>query len=144
MHKILTQMPFISWISKKLLFFGAFLMLGFSGYGQPATVAFSAATASSAENTGANVPTLIVDGTVVAPSTATLTPGGTATGGTDYTLASTTITIPAGTYTNTVFPLGLTITGDTAVELDETIILGLGGTGDVGPIAPSTTRPIRY
>ncbi len=128
----------ISNISKKLLFFGAFLLLGFSGYGQ-ATVAFSAATASSAENTGANVPTLIVDGTVVAPSTATLTPGGTATGGTDYTLASTTINIPAGVYTNTVFPLGLTITGDTAVELDETITLGLGGTGDVGPIAPSTT-----
>ena len=103
-----------------------------------ATVALSAATASSAENTGANVPNLIVNGTVVIPSTATLTPGGTANG-TDYSLASTTIAIPAGIYSNTVFPLGLTITGDTAVEPDETITLVLGGTGDIAPTGPSAT-----
>ena len=90
-----------------------FLIFCFSGYGQ-ATVAFSAATASSPENFGANVPTLIVNGPVGAPSTATLTLGGTANGA-DYSLASTTIAIPVGIYSNTVFPLGLTITGDTAV-----------------------------
>ncbi|MFT6838415.1 MAG: hypothetical protein ACJAZR_001950, partial [Sediminicola sp.] len=44
---------------KRALLVGAFLILGFQGFGQ-ATVAFSTGTASSPENTGANIPTLIV------------------------------------------------------------------------------------
>ncbi len=38
MYKMFIQMPFISKIFKKLLFLGAFLLFGFSGYGQNPTV----------------------------------------------------------------------------------------------------------
>jgi|GEM_PF-1185372 len=106
-----------------------------------ATVAFSSASGSGAENAGAGIPTLLVNGTVVDASSVTLTPGGTATGGgADYTLASTTINIPAGVYSNTVISLGLTITADAVVEMDETVVLGLGGaTGDLTVVAPAST-----
>ncbi|WP_375334781.1 hypothetical protein, partial [Arenibacter sp. ARW7G5Y1] len=70
-----------------------------------------------------------------------LIPGGSATGGgTDYTLASATINIPAGTYSNTAIPLGLTITVDAVVEPDETIVLTLGSPmGDASIVAPAST-----
>lgn len=106
-----------------------------------ATVTFSSSSASSPENTGGNIPSLIVNGTVVNPTTVTLSVGGTATGGgNDYTLTSTTITIPAATYSNGAIPLGLTIIGDAAVEPNETIILGLSSaTGDASLVAPLST-----
>src|SRR5690606_17642782 len=81
-----------------------------------ATVAFSSGTGSGAEISGTGIPSLFVNGTVVAARSVTLSTGGTATGaGTDYTLASTTINIPVGTYSNAVIPLGLTITADAVV-----------------------------
>ncbi|MET7030103.1 Calx-beta domain-containing protein, partial [Sediminicola luteus] len=105
------------------------------------TVAFSTASASSPENTGGSIPTLVVNGTVVAPTTVTLTTGGTATGGgVDYTLSSTTINIPVGVYSNGTINLGLSITGDVVVENDETVILTLSGsTGDASLVAPLST-----
>ena len=106
-----------------------------------ATVTFSTSSASSPENIGGNIPTLVVNGTVVAPTTVTLTTGGTATGGgVDYTLSSTTINIPAGVYSNGTINLGLSITGDVIVENDETVILTLSGsTGDANLVAPLST-----
>ncbi len=41
MHTMLAPIPFIFKISKKLLFFGAFLIMCFSGYGQAGSVAIS-------------------------------------------------------------------------------------------------------
>jgi len=52
------------------------------------------------------------------------TSGGTATAGQDYTVASGTATIPAG-QTSTTIPV--TVTGDTQIELDETVGLTLSG-----------------
>ncbi|RTE54991.1 hypothetical protein EHW67_00005, partial [Arenibacter aquaticus] len=80
---------------KRLVPLMVLMLVGASGYGQ-ATVTFSSATGSGAEDAGSGIPTLLVDGLIVAPSSVTLTPSGTATGGgDDYTLASTTINIPA-------------------------------------------------
>ncbi|MCG2461416.1 hypothetical protein K8352_11700, partial [Flavobacteriaceae bacterium F89] len=104
-----------------------------------ATVAFSSAAGSGPENAGTGIPTLLVNGTVVNPTTVSLTTGGTATAA-DYALASPTITIPAGIYTNGTIPLGLTITGDAVVEPNETVVLSLTSpTGDAILAPPTTT-----
>ncbi|MBI5674697.1 MAG: DUF4214 domain-containing protein, partial [Nitrospirae bacterium] len=57
--------------------------------------------------------------TVTVPFTVT----GTATNGTDYTITASPITIPAGSTTGTAT---ITITNDTAVEVNETVILTMG------------------
>ncbi|MGB5820618.1 MAG: gliding motility-associated C-terminal domain-containing protein [Saonia sp.] len=125
---------------KRGVFFLTFFSLGFSAFGQ-ATVQFSTAASSDPEASGGNLPTLVVDGDVVAASSVTLTVGGSAAGGgSDYTLAGTTINIPVGTYTNTPIALGLGIVDDGAVEPDETIVLGLvTPTGDASLVAPTST-----
>ena len=91
-------------------------------------VEFSTATSSDLEDDGGNLPTLLVTGTVTNSTSVTLSTSGGATSGSDYTLASTTINIPSGTYTNDPISLGLSITSDNAVEGNETIILTLSGT----------------
>lgn len=98
-----------------------------------ASVSFSTASSSAMEDVGNNLPTLIVNGTVVdAASSITLTTTGSTATVADYTLASTTITIPPGTYSNTVISLGLSITPDAIAEVDETVVLGFGAiSGDI-------------
>ncbi|MEO2050992.1 MAG: Calx-beta domain-containing protein, partial [Allomuricauda sp.] len=116
------------------------------GYGQ-VTVEFSVAASSDAENTGGNLPTLFITGTVVNASSVTVTdPGtGTATSGNDYAFTSPqVVNIPAGIYDGTAgtaiaIPT-LSITGDTNVEPNETIDLTLGTpTGDVTLGGQTTT-----
>lgn len=108
-----------------------------------ASVAFSVASSSGLEDTGDNLPTLIVNGGVVDTNssvTINIDPSSTASGsGEDYSLPIT-VDIPVGTYNNESFPLGLTITPDTIVEEDETIILELvASTGDVVEIGAQST-----
>ncbi|MEW4448507.1 hypothetical protein [Qipengyuania sp. JC766] len=101
----------------------------------------------------ANLPTLIVSGSIFTSRTVTVTiTGGTATRGTDYTTpgggATFTVTIPPGIYQRTAVPLGITIINDNAIESSETITMSLvagsgytiSGTSTCGgtPIASST------
>jgi hypothetical protein len=99
-------------------------------------VEMSIASASGVESiASANIPALRVSGTLFAPRTVNVSiTGGTATRGTDYTTpngaASFTVTVPAGTYSNSTVPLGITVIDDTATEASETIQIALNaGTG---------------
>ena len=110
------------------------------------TVEFSQATGSDTENSGGNLPVLLVTGTVVNATTVTVTDlgTGTATSGVDYSFTSPElVNIPAGVYdgtAGTAVALTLTITGDTDVESDETIDLSLGTpTGDASLGTQTTT-----
>ncbi|MEE8306717.1 MAG: hypothetical protein V3R81_05585, partial [Gammaproteobacteria bacterium] len=93
-----------------------------------ALIEFEAATASDAEATGGNIPNLIVTGNVGAGETIDVTvTGGSATPGAlnDYT-NTVTITIPAGSYTNSVAtPISLTINDDAVIEGNEDIQFAL-------------------
>lgn len=94
-------------------------------------VQLSGATGSGAESiASANVPAVLVTGASAAAFNVTVNiTGGTAIRGTDYTTpgggATFTVTVPAGTYSNTAIPLGITITNDTALETSETITYSL-------------------
>ncbi|MBL9066903.1 MAG: hypothetical protein JNN10_11485 [Sphingopyxis sp.] len=99
-------------------------------------VELSTASASGVESlASANLPTLIVNGTLFTAQTVNVSiTGGTAVRGTDYTTpgggANFNVTIPAGTYQNTAVPLGIQIVDDTATEGSETIQIALNpGTG---------------
>lgn len=99
-------------------------------------IELSTASASGVESlAAANLPTLIVNGTLFTARTVNVSiTGGTATRGTDYTTpgggATFTVTIPAGTYQNSAVPLGIQVIDDTATEGSETIQIALNsGTG---------------
>lgn len=99
-------------------------------------VELSTASASGVESiASANLPGLIVSGTLFTPRTVNVSiTGGTATRGIDYTTpgggANFTVTIPAGTYQNATVPLGIQIIDDTTTEGSETIQIALNsGTG---------------
>jgi uncharacterized delta-60 repeat protein len=95
----------------------------------PQLVEFSAATASSTnETTANNFPSLKVTGTFLGTETVQVAiTGGTATAGTDYTYTTpTTVTIPAGVYTNSSIALTApALVQDTVVEGGETITFTL-------------------
>lgn len=88
------------------------------------TVRFSTAASSDLEDSGSNLPTLLVTGTVTNPSTVQVTVSGDVNGA-DYDLVSPTINIPADTYNNRPIPLGLTINNDNQVEGNENLVLTL-------------------
>lgn len=99
-------------------------------------IEFNQAANSGIESVpSANIPALLIDGTLYSSITVNVTiTGGTATRGVDYTTpngnASFTVTVPAGTYAKTTVPLGITITDDALIEGSETITMSLGtGTG---------------
>jgi uncharacterized repeat protein (TIGR01451 family) len=78
----------------------------------------------------ANLPTMIVSGTLLTARTVTVQiTGGTATRGSDYSTpgggATFTVTIPAGIYTNTTVPLGIAILNDSIAEGSETIQMAI-------------------
>jgi surface protein len=93
---------------------------------------------SDNEATGGNLPIILVNGTVVNPTTVTITDAGTgdAASGTDYSYTSPQIVnIPAGIYDGTVATAivlpTLSITDDSVVEVNETIDLTISlPTGD--------------
>ncbi|WP_172448528.1 DUF7507 domain-containing protein [Caulobacter mirabilis] len=89
---------------------------------------FSSATTSALEGAASpTVPSITVTGKVDQAVTIPLTiTGGTATSGVDYTLSPLSITIPAGNYSGTLFPIPLTIINDSTIEADETVIVRLG------------------
>lgn len=95
----------------------------------------SAATSGVESIASANLPKLLVNGTLFSPISVNVSvTGGTATRGLDYTTpgggANFTVTIPAGTYQNSELPLGIQIIDDALVEGSETINLSLAaGTG---------------
>ena len=99
-----------------------------------------AADSSDLENTGGNLPQILVLGIVTAPTTVQVTNAGTGSAtegaGNDYTFTSpVTVTIPADTYGGTLGSAisldSLTILGDATVESDETINFVLSNpTGD--------------
>jgi hypothetical protein len=99
-------------------------------------VELSATAASGVESLAtANLPTLVVNGTLFTARTVNVSiTGGTAVRGTDYTTpgggANFTVTIPAGSYQNAAVPLGIQIIDDNVTEGSETIQIALNaGTG---------------
>jgi len=89
------------------------------------TVTLAASVASIAEAAGVSTVTATLSSTSASNVVVTLTASGTATGGgTDYTLSSSTITIPAGQLTGTAT---VTAVQDVQVEGDETVILDISG-----------------
>jgi hypothetical protein len=99
-------------------------------------VELSATAASGVESLAtANLPTLVVNGTLFTARTVNVSiTGGTAVRGTDYTTpgggANFTVTIPAGSYQNSAVPLGIQIIDDNVTEGSETIQIALNaGTG---------------
>lgn len=88
-------------------------------------VELAAPSYSDAEASGGNIPNLLITGNVGAPFDVTVNiTGGTATAGSDYTLNTSTVTIPAGVYDGgaaSLFPIDLTIIEDSNIEPDETI-----------------------
>ncbi len=95
-------------------------------------VEFSAAAVAQAESTN-GLPALVVSGRATQPLTVTLTDtlSGSASAGVDYDFSSpASITIPAGLYVAAPLALsGLTVTDDSDVEPDETIIFSLSASG---------------
>ena len=72
-------------------------------------------------------PSIVVMGTIETSVDLGFTvSGGTATLGDDYTVDASAVTIPAGTYFDTVFNLPITILNDGVFEADETIIIDIG------------------
>ncbi len=121
------------------------MLLGMGvGFGQ-VDVEFSQATGSDDEDSGGNLPELLVTGTVLVPTTVTVTDAGTgtATSGIDYDFTSPqVVNIPVGIYPpGSSIPIPtLAITGDTTVEPNETLNLGLSGeTGNATLGAQTTT-----
>ena len=89
------------------------------------TVTLSVDNASIAENAGVATVTATLSAISASDVTVTLGYTGTATGGgTDYTAASTTITISAGNTTGTAT---ITATSDPLDEVDETVIVAITG-----------------
>ena len=94
-------------------------------------VEFKASASSGIESiANANIPSLVVSGSVFAATNVTVTiTGGSAIRGTDYTTpggtATFTVTIPAGVHQGTLIPLGINITNDAIIEGSETIIMAI-------------------
>jgi len=89
------------------------------------SVTLSVSSSSIAEAAGASTVTATLSAVYVQTVTVTLAASGTATGGgTDYTLASSTITIPAGQTTGTTT---VTAVHDVLDEANETVILDITG-----------------
>ena len=116
-------------------------------------VELSTATASGGESmANASLPKILISGATTTPLTVKVTASGTAILGRDYTTPtgsqSFTVTIPAGEYASTSFPLGVLIVDDGQVEENKTIIFSIdedssylvAGTQTCGdaPIATST------
>ena len=95
----------------------------------------TAATTADEAAVGPTLPAIRVNGTVVTAFTVQVNASGTATLGSDYTTPSGTATIsvniPAGTYANTDFPLGIAIIHDGSTEASETILLQLAANNAV-------------
>ena len=90
----------------------------------------TAANAGIESDASSHIPSLIVSGTIFTPRAVTVTiTGGTATNGVDYTTpgggTTFTVTIPAGVYTNSLMPLGISIVNDTLTEGSETIQMSI-------------------
>ncbi len=88
----------------------------------PVSVSLSVSTNSMAETAATNTITATLDAATLKDVTVNLAYTGTATNGTDYTSQSNTIVITAGQTSNTTT---LTITPDTIIESDETIIVDI-------------------
>ncbi len=88
----------------------------------PVLVSLSVSTNSMAETAATNTITATLDAATLKDVTVNLGYTGTATNGTDYTSQSNSIVIAAGQTTNTTT---LTITPDTLIESDETIVVDI-------------------
>ena len=126
--------------------FFAFMLFGFlfSASAQ-VTVQFSNSTSSDAENSGGNVPGLLIEGLVTFFAQVTISDlqNGTATSGSDYfySPSTQTVTIPVGFYPpGSVFALpGFSVTGDGILESDETINFQLISAVGEASLGPQTT-----
>ena len=89
----------------------------------PPTIAFTLPAQSSVESTGAVTVTILMSPPRSSPITLPLVLGGSAQQGSDYTLAATSITIPAGAASADI---SVNLINDIAYEADETVTLTLG------------------
>ncbi|MBI5412757.1 hypothetical protein HZA42_00215 [Candidatus Peregrinibacteria bacterium] len=92
------------------------------------TIGFGSASSAGAESTATvTIPVTLSAASVSAVSVNYVLTGTATGGGTDYTLANGTVTIPAG---QTAANISLAVVNDTIDELDETVILTLSGPMD--------------
>ncbi len=94
-------------------------------------VEFTNTAASDSEATGGNLPQLRVSGADITggggETVDVIISGSSTANGSDYALASTTVTIPAADYTTPQsISIGLSITNNAVVEANDTIIMDLG------------------
>ena len=90
----------------------------------PRAVGFSAATAQVSEGAGTATLTVALNATVATTVTVPYAvSGGSASNGSDYTLAAGALTIPAGSLTGTIT---VALIDDALVEGDETVVVTLG------------------
>ena len=109
------------------------------------TVDFFGASSSDNENTGGNLPQIVLNGTVTVAATITISDAGTGSatgGGTDYSFTNPqVVNIPPNVYTNFLFTVPtLAITGETVVENNETINLVLGSPTGEAVLGAQTTH----
>jgi sugar lactone lactonase YvrE len=123
---------FLNKTTKNLLVANGSRLSFFDTADNNAAVEFSSATTSSTnETTGGTMPKLLINGVVLtAQSVQVYVSGGSATGsGTDYSYTTQTVNIPAATYDGTnataITITAPTLSGDSTVEGNETIIYGL-------------------
>ncbi|NGZ05237.1 MAG: DUF4347 domain-containing protein, partial [Magnetococcales bacterium] len=113
-------------------------MIRFTTTNPPPSVTLSVNNATIAEAAGISTVTATLSGTAATSTTVTIAATGTAMGsGTDYTLSSTSITIPAGQTTGTAT---ITAVQDATDEVDETVIIDITAVSGGGGAAESGTQ----
>ncbi|AWN38561.1 beta strand repeat-containing protein [Methylobacterium radiodurans] len=108
----------------------------------PPTVTLSGGTSIAEGNSGTTVVPITATLSAVSglATTVTLAFGGTATQGTDYTVSSTTITIPAGSLSGSV---NVNVLGDTAVEPNGTATVTIATATNATPAGAAQTVTIQ-
>ncbi|MFT5735907.1 MAG: hypothetical protein ACI9SG_000240, partial [Maribacter sp.] len=138
MHTMFAPFLSTSKISKNLLFFGVFILSGFSICGQQTV---TIADISGAENDGLITVTATLDNAGSGFTVDVSTAGITATAGLDYTsVISQTLTFVGDeneTQTFTVSP-----TNDTDVEANETLTVSMGNLGGISTLVDITNTAI--
>ncbi|HEX6975668.1 MAG TPA: LamG-like jellyroll fold domain-containing protein, partial [Vicinamibacterales bacterium] len=111
------------------------LMSGSASTGTLPVVTVAATDANASENGDTGAFTFSRTGDTTAALTVSYTVSGTATGGSDYTALSSTVTIPAGAASAAV---GLTPMNDTIVETSESVIVSVSSTSSYQAGSPAS------
>ncbi|MBD0778264.1 gliding motility-associated C-terminal domain-containing protein [Maribacter sp. ANRC-HE7] len=121
---MVTPFQAMSKISKKLLFFGAFLLLSVSGYGQTVSITASQATAEEDGPVSGEYTISLTGGTFLNPVNVFLSvdPSSTATAGDDYTALPVSVSLSPNFFGDASTTVALDVLDDNLIENDENVI----------------------